>query len=192
MHLRERAQAVKRGVWEAGGYPVEMPVATLSETFQKPTPMLYRNLLAMDTEEMLRSYPFDGAVLMGGCDKSTPALLMGAASVDRPIIYVPAGPMLTGHWRGETLGSGTDMWRFWDEKRAGTISEAEWDTLESAHGTFSRPVHDDGHGLDDDRGRRGARAHAAGRVVDPGGRLGSSPHGRRERLAHRRDGRART
>ena len=132
MHLRERAQAVKRGVWEAGGYPVEMPVATLSETFQKPTPMLYRNLLAMDTEEILRSYPFDGAVLMGGCDKSTPALLMGAASADRPIIYVPAGPMLTGHWHGETLGSGTDMWRFWDEKRAGTISEAEWDTLEAA------------------------------------------------------------
>jgi dihydroxy-acid dehydratase len=132
MHLRERAQAVKRGVWEAGGYPVEMPVATMSETFQKPTPMLYRNLLAMDTEELLRSYPFVGAVVMGGCDKSTPALLMGAASVDRPIIYVPAGPMLTGHWHGESLGSGTDMWRYWDEKRAGTISEAEWETLESA------------------------------------------------------------
>ena len=132
MHLRERAQAVKRGVWEAGGYPVEMPVATLSETFQKPTPMLYRNLLAMDTEEILRSYPFDGAVLMGGCDKSTPALLMGAASADRPIVYVPAGPMLTCLWHGETLCSGTDMWRFWDEKRAGIISEAEWDTLEAA------------------------------------------------------------
>jgi dihydroxy-acid dehydratase len=132
MHLRERAQAVKRGVWEAGGYPVEMPVATLSETFQKPTPMLYRNLLAMDTEEILRSYPLDGAVLMGGCDKTTPALLMGAASADRPVIYVPAGPMLTGHWRGELLGSGTDMWRFWDERRAGTISEAEWGTLEAA------------------------------------------------------------
>jgi dihydroxy-acid dehydratase len=132
MHLRERAQAVKRGVWEAGGYPVEMPVATLSETFQKPTPMLYRNLLAMDTEEILRSYPFDGAVLMGGCDKSTPALLMGAASADLPVIYLPAGPMLTGHWHGESLGSGTDMWRFWDEKRAGTITEEEWHTLESA------------------------------------------------------------
>jgi dihydroxy-acid dehydratase len=132
MHLRERAQAVKRGVWEAGGYPVEMPVATLSETFQKPTPMLYRNLLAMETEEILRSYPFDGAVLMGGCDKTTPALLMGAASADRPVIYVPAGPMLTGHWRGETLGSGTDMWRFWDERRAGTITEADWASLEAA------------------------------------------------------------
>jgi len=132
MHLRERAQEVKRGVWEAGGYPVEMPVATLSETFQKPTPMLYRNLLAMDTEEILRSYPFDGAVLMGGCDKSTPALLMGAASADLPVIYLPAGPMLTGHWHGESLGSGTDMWRFWDEKRAGNITEEEWHTLESA------------------------------------------------------------
>jgi dihydroxy-acid dehydratase len=132
MHLRERAEAVKRGVWEAGGYPVEMPVATLSETFQKPTPMLYRNLLAMETEEILRSYPFDGAVLMGGCDKTTPALLMGAASVDRPVVYVPAGPMLTGHWRGEELGSGTDMWRYWDERRAGTITEGEWGTLESA------------------------------------------------------------
>jgi dihydroxy-acid dehydratase len=132
MHLRERAEAVKRGVWQAGGYPVEMPVATLSETFQKPTPMLYRNLLALDTEEILRSYPFDGAVLMGGCDKTTPALLMGAASADRPVVYVPAGPMLTGHWHGESLGSGTDMWRFWDEKRAGTITEAEWATLESA------------------------------------------------------------
>ena len=132
MHLRERAQAVKRGVWEAGGYPVEMPVATLSETFQKPTPMLYRNLLAMDTEEILRSYPFDGAVLLGGCDKTTPALLMGAASADRPVIYVPAGPMLTGHWRGESLGSGTDMWRYWDERRAGTLGEAEWSSLEAA------------------------------------------------------------
>jgi dihydroxy-acid dehydratase len=129
MHLRERAQAVKRGVWQAGGYPLELPVATLSETFQKPTPMLYRNLLAMETEEILRSYPLDGAVLMGGCDKTTPALLMGAASADRPVIFVPAGPMLSGHWRGQTLGSGTDMWRFWDEKRAGNLSDAEWDTL---------------------------------------------------------------
>ncbi|CAM5304698.1 dihydroxy-acid dehydratase [Streptomyces narbonensis] len=94
---------------QAGGFPLEFPVSTLSETFQKPTPMLYRNLLAMETEELLRSYPVDGAVLMGGCDKTTPALLMGAASVDLPTVFVPAGPMLPGHWRGETLGSGTDM-----------------------------------------------------------------------------------
>ncbi|MFF1627908.1 L-arabinonate dehydratase [Streptomyces sp. NPDC058272] len=131
VHLRDRAQAVKRGVWQAGGFPLEFPVSTLSETFQKPTPMLYRNLLAMETEELLRSYPVDGAVLMGGCDKSTPALLMGAASVDLPAVFVPAGPMLPGHWRGEILGSGTDMWKYWDDKRAGLIGDCELTELES-------------------------------------------------------------
>jgi dihydroxy-acid dehydratase len=131
VHLRDRAQAVKRGVWQAGGFPLEFPVSTLSETFQKPTPMLYRNLLAMETEELLRSYPVDGAVLMGGCDKSTPALLMGAASADLPAVFVPAGPMLPGHWRGEVLGSGTDMWKYWDDKRAGLIGDCEMSELES-------------------------------------------------------------
>ncbi|WTP63357.1 L-arabinonate dehydratase [Streptomyces phaeochromogenes] len=131
VHLRDRAQAVKRGVWQAGGFPLEFPVSTLSETFQKPTPMLYRNMLAMETEELLRSYPVDGAVLMGGCDKSTPALLMGAASVDLPAIFVPAGPMLPGHWRNEVLGSGTDMWKYWDDKRAGLIGDCEMTELES-------------------------------------------------------------
>jgi dihydroxy-acid dehydratase len=120
MHLRERAESVKRGVLEKGGFPVEMPVATLSETFQKPTPMMYRNLLAMEAEELLRSYPFDGAVLMGGCDKTTPALIMGAASADIPAIFVPAGPMLTGRYKGGPAGSGTDMWRVWDDFKAGT------------------------------------------------------------------------
>ncbi|GGN68158.1 dihydroxy-acid dehydratase [Streptomyces albiflavescens] len=131
VHLRDRAQAVKRGVWQAGGFPLEFPVSTLSETFQKPTPMLYRNLLAMETEELLRSYPVDGAVLMGGCDKSTPALLMGAASVDLPAVFVPAGPMLPGHWRNEVLGSGTDMWKYWDDKRAGLVGDCEMAELES-------------------------------------------------------------
>jgi dihydroxy-acid dehydratase len=130
MHLRERAEQVKRGVWQAGGFPLEFPVSTLSETFQKPTPMLYRNLLAMETEEILRSYPIDGAVLMGGCDKTTPALIMGAASAGLPSIYVPAGPMLRGHWRDEVLGSGTDMWKYWDDKRAGLIGDAELSELE--------------------------------------------------------------
>ncbi|MGV9296334.1 L-arabinonate dehydratase [Amycolatopsis sp. NPDC003676] len=129
-HLRERAEQVKRGVWQAGGFPLEFPVATLSETYQKPTPMLYRNLLAMETEELLRSYPVDGAVLMGGCDKTTPALLMGAASAGLPSIFVPAGPMLRGNWRGEVLGSGTDMWKYWDERRAGTIGDREMAELE--------------------------------------------------------------
>jgi dihydroxy-acid dehydratase len=130
MHLRERAEQVRRGVLEAGGYPFEFPVGTLSETFQKPTPMLYRNLLAMETEELLRSYPVDGAVLMGGCDKTTPALLMGAASAGVPAIYLPAGPMLRGNFRGTPLGSGTDLWKYWDDYRAGLIGECELTELE--------------------------------------------------------------
>ena len=130
MHLRERAEQVRRGVWQAGGFPLEFPVATLSETFQKPTPMLYRNLLAMETEELLRSYPVDGAVLMGGCDKTTPALVMGAASAGLPAIFVPAGPMLRGNFRGAPLGSGTDLWKYWDDYRAGLIGECELSELE--------------------------------------------------------------
>ncbi|GAA1957567.1 L-arabinonate dehydratase [Catenulispora subtropica] len=130
MHLRERAQEVKRGVWEAGGFPLEFPVSTLSETFQKPTPMLYRNLLAMEAEELLRSYPVDGAVLMGGCDKTTPALLMGAASANLPALFVPAGPMLRGHYRGRTLGSGTDLFGYYDEYRAGRIGDCEMSEVE--------------------------------------------------------------
>ena len=129
-HLRERAEQVKRGVLEAGGFPVEMPVATLSETFQKPTPMMYRNLLSMEAEEVLRSYPFDGAVLMGGCDKTTPALIMGAASAGIPAIFVPAGPMLSGNFRGQRVGSGTDMWRVWDDYRAGVATDCDLQDLE--------------------------------------------------------------
>jgi len=129
-HFRERAEEVKRGVWQAGGFPVEMPAMSLSEPFQKPSTMLYRNFLAMETEELLRSYPVDGAVLMGGCDKTTPALLMGAITMDLPALFVPAGPMLRGNWRGKTLGSGSDVWKYWDEKRAGTIGEREWQEIE--------------------------------------------------------------
>ncbi|MBR7826439.1 dihydroxy-acid dehydratase [Actinospica sp. MGRD01-02] len=139
MHLRERAEQVKRGVWQAGGFPLEFPVSTLSETFQKPTPMLYRNLLAMETEELLRSYPIDGAVLMGGCDKSTPALLMGAASADVPAVFLPAGPMLRGNYRGQALGSGTDLWKYWDEHRAGRI--ADCDLAEVGCGLARSPGH---------------------------------------------------
>jgi len=129
-HFRERAEEVKRGVWQAGGFPVELPAMSLSEPFQKPSTMLYRNFLAMETEELLRSYPIDGAVLMGGCDKTTPALLMGAITMDLPALFVPAGPMLRGNWRGNTLGSGSDVWKYWDEKRAGTIGECEWEEIE--------------------------------------------------------------
>ncbi len=130
-HLRERAESVKRGVWQAGGFPVEIPAFTITETYMKPSPMLYRNLLAMDTEEALRSLPIDGAVLMGGCDKTTPGLLMGAISMDIPAIYLPAGPMLRGNWRGQPLGSGTDLRKFWTERCAGTISEEDWNSMEA-------------------------------------------------------------
>jgi dihydroxy-acid dehydratase len=129
-HLRERAEDVKRGVWQAGGFPMEIPTMTLGETFQKPTTMMYRNLLAMETEEVLRSYPVDGCVLMGGCDKTTPALLMGAISMNLPAIYVPAGPMLRGNWRGEILGSGADVMKYWAERRAGTIDQEAWVEIE--------------------------------------------------------------
>src|ERR1700723_3500025 len=129
-HLRDRAQEVKRGVWQAGGFPVEIPGMSLSEMFMKPSAMFYRNLLAMECEELLRSPPVDGAVLMGGCDKTTPGLIMGAISMGRPAIYVPAGPMLRGNWRGNVLGSGSDAWKYWDEKRAGRIGDEEWNEIE--------------------------------------------------------------
>jgi dihydroxy-acid dehydratase len=129
-HFKQRVEEVKRGVWQAGGFPIELPAITLAEPFQKPTTMMYRNLLAMDTEELLRSYPVDGAVLMGGCDKTTPALIMGATSMNLPSIYMPAGPMLRGNWHGEHLGSGTDAWKYWAELRAGNISEHDWQEVE--------------------------------------------------------------
>jgi len=130
-HLRERAEDVKRGIWQAGGFPIELPAMSLAEPFVKPSTMLYRNLLAMECEELLRSHPIDGAVLLGGCDKTTPGLIMGAISMGLPAIYVPAGPMLRGNWHGRTLGSGSDVWKYWDEKRAGNIGEREWSEIEA-------------------------------------------------------------
>ena len=129
-HFKVRVEEVKRGIWQAGGFPVELPAMSLSEPMQKPSTMLYRNFLAMETEELLRSYPIDGAVLMGGCDKTTPALIMGAYSMNLPSIYMPAGPMLNGRWRGQTLGSGSDTWKYWDELRAGRITEQDWQEIE--------------------------------------------------------------
>lgn len=138
-HFRERVQDVKRGVLQAGGFPVELPALSLAETYVKPSTMLYRNLLAMDTEEIIRCHPIDGVVLMGGCDKTTPALLMGATSMDLPSIFIPAGPMLRGNWEGRVLGSGSDTWRFWDERRTGRISQEQWRGIEAgiarSHGT---------------------------------------------------------
>ncbi|HMJ44858.1 MAG TPA: L-arabinonate dehydratase [Pseudolabrys sp.] len=129
-HLRVRAENVKRGVLQAGGFPIELPAMSLAETFVKPTTMLYRNMLAMETEELLRSHPLDGAVLMGGCDKTTPGLILGAISMNIPAIYIPAGPMLRGNWNGQQLGSGSDVWKYWTEKRAGNISDDEWSEIE--------------------------------------------------------------
>jgi dihydroxy-acid dehydratase len=125
-HFPERVKDVKRGVQQAGGFAVEMPSLSVDETFTKPTSMLYRNMLAMETEEMIRSHPLDGVVLMGGCDKTTPGLVMGALSAGVPMIYLPAGPMLRGNYAGKTLGSGSDAWKYWDERRAGNISDDEW------------------------------------------------------------------
>ncbi len=129
-HFRERAEDVKRGVFQAGGFPIELPALSLAENFVKPTTMLYRNMLAMEVEELIRSHPVDGVVLMGGCDKTTPGLLMGATSAGLPAIFIPAGPMLRGNWNGKVLGSGSDAWKFWDERRAGNISDAEWTAIE--------------------------------------------------------------
>jgi dihydroxy-acid dehydratase len=129
-HFKQRVEEVKRGIWQAGGFPVEIPVMTLSEPFQKPTTMMYRNFLAMEAEESLRAYPADGAVLMGGCDKTTPALIMGATSMNLPAIFMPAGPMLRGNWGGATLGSGSDSWKYWAELRAGNITEKDWQEIE--------------------------------------------------------------
>ena len=129
-HFRTRAEEVKRGVWQAGGFPVELPAMSVTETYMKPSPMMYRNFLAMETEELLRSQPIDGVVLMGGCDKTTPGLLMGAISMNLPAIYLPAGPMLRGNWNGKVLGSGSDVWKYWAEKKAGNITDCEWNEME--------------------------------------------------------------
>lgn len=131
-HLRQRAEDVKRGVLRAGGFPVELPTFSLGEVIVKPTTMLYRNLLAIETEELLRAHPIDAAVLLGGCDKTTPGLLMGAASADIPSVFAPAGPMVSGSFRGKAVGAGTHTKAYWDERRKGTITEQNWRDLETA------------------------------------------------------------
>ncbi|MEQ9409377.1 MAG: L-arabinonate dehydratase [Fuerstiella sp.] len=129
-HFKQRVEDVKRGIWQAGGFPVEVPVMGLSETFMKPTSMYYRNFLAMEAEEVLRTYPIDAAVLMGGCDKTTPALLMGALSANVPSIFMPGGPMNKTSWRGDQLGSGSDVWKYWAERGAGRLGCEAWCELE--------------------------------------------------------------
>ena len=131
MHFKQRVEDVKKGVYQSGGYPIELPAISLAEMYVKPTTMLYRNMLSMEVEELIRSHPIDGVVLMGGCDKTTPALTMGAISLDLPMIFLPAGPMLRGNYKGKYLGSGSDGWKYWDELRAGNITEDDWAEVES-------------------------------------------------------------
>ena len=130
-HFKSRIEDVRRGIFQTGGFPVELPTLSLAEQFVKPTTMLYRNMMAMEVEELIRSHPVDGVILMGGCDKTTPALIMGAISAGLPAIFLPAGPMLRGNWHGRTLGSGSDAWKYWDERRAGNIDENQWQELEA-------------------------------------------------------------
>ena len=130
-HFKQRVEDVKRGVFQSGGFPIELPAISLAEMYVKPTTMLYRNMLSMEVEELIRSHPIDGVVLMGGCDKTTPALTMGAISVDLPMIFLPAGPMLRGNYKGKFLGSGSDGWKYWDELRAGTITNDDWTAVEA-------------------------------------------------------------
>ncbi len=130
-HLRQLAEAVKRGVWQAGGFPLEFPVLSLGEALMKPATMLYRNLMAMDVEESIRSYPLDGVILLTGCDKTTPASLMGLASTNVPGIVVTGGPMLNGHWQGRQIGSCSDCWQFHEDVRAGRLEEAEFHRIEN-------------------------------------------------------------
>lgn len=130
-HFKQRVDEIKRGVLQAGGFPVEIPVLSLGEMLMKPTTMLYRNLLAMEAEEVLRCHPIDAAVLMGGCDKTVPALIMGAISADIPSVFFPAGPMLKARWKDQTLGSGTDAWKFWAERCAGNLCDGDWKEIEN-------------------------------------------------------------
>ena len=130
-HFRNRADEVRRGILQSGGFPVEVPVMSLGEMMMKPTTMLYRNLLAMEVEEVLRCHPIDAAVLMGGCDKTVPAMLMGAISADVPSVFLPAGPMLKARWKDVTLGSGSDVWKYWDERLAGNLCDRDWNCIEN-------------------------------------------------------------
>ena len=187
-HLRILAEQVKRGVYEAGGFPLEFPVTSLGETLMKPTTMLYRNLASMDVEESIRANPLDGVVLLTGCDKTTPACLMGAASVDLPTIAVTGGPMLNGKFRNENIGSGTDVYRFTTELRAGSISRLDYSGGRGRDFALGRPLHDHGHGLDNGLHGRDCRADAAERRGDSRAGCAAQALGTFGGQSHRRDG----
>ena len=182
-HFKQRVDDVKRGILMAGGFPVELPALSVSESFVKPTTMMYRNMLAMETEELLRSHPVDGVVLMGGCDKTTPGLLLGATSMNIPAIFLPAGPMLRGNWQGKVLGSGSDSWKYWDELRAGQDHRPGLARRRGRHRPLLRHLHDHGHRQHHDRHRRGGRHGAARRLLHPGRRRRPHPAGARNPAA---------
>ncbi len=161
LHFRQIADHVKRGIWEAGGLPFEFPVMSLGETSLRPTAMLFRNLASMDVEESIRGNPIDGVVLLCGCDKTTPSLVMGAASCDVPAIVVSGGPMLNGKFCGQDLGSGTDVWRFSEDVKAGRMTPRRVHAGRGRHVPIDRHLQRDGHGVDDGRDGRGARVDPA-------------------------------
>ena len=192
-HFRLRADDVKRGVWQAGGFPLEIPAAVARrdvheadhDALSQPAGDGGRGSCCAPTRSTASS-------CSAAATRPCPACVMGATSANLPAIFVPAGPMLRGNWRGQVLGSGSDVWKYWAEQRAGHVDDCTLARDRGRHRPLVRHVHDDGHGLDDGGGGRSARADAAGRLVDPGGRLRARPHGRRRGPAHRRDGRGRT
>ena len=186
-HFKQRVEDVRRGVLQAGGFPLELPALSLSETAVKPTTMLYRNLLAMETEELLRSHPVDGAVLMGGCDKTTPGLLMGAHSVpDLPSIYLPAGPMLRGNWKGTILGIWHGRLQVLGRTPRRPPDRGRHGGDRSRHRAQQRHLYDNGHCSNDDEHRRGDRHDPPRRLFDPGTRRQPPTDERRERAPDRR------
>ena len=190
-HFRELAERVKRGVYEAGGFPLEFPVFSNGESNLRPTAMLFRNLASMDVEESIRGNPIDGVVLMTGCDKTTPALLMGAASCDVPAIVLSGGPMLNGKYRGKDIGSGTDVWRFAEEVKAGEMTPCGLHGRGGVHVALRGSLHGHGHGLDHEQHGRSARHEPAGLRRDPSGRQPAPGHRAADRPPHRRDGQGR-
>ncbi len=190
VHLRGLAESVKRGVLQAGGFPLEFPVMSLGESLMKPTTMLYRNLMAMDVEESIRAYPLDGVVLLTGCDKTNPASVLGAASANVPSIVVTGGPMLNGRWRGRELGSCSDCWHYNEELPGGPDHRGGADGDRELALALERALHDHGHGIDHGLRHRGARPDAARRRCDPGRRLAPRPARGGGRPADRRARRA--
>ncbi len=191
LHLRGLGEAVRRGVTAAGGVPLEFPTISLGENLMKPTAMLFRNLMSMDVEECIRAYPLDAVVLIGGCDKTVPAQLMGALSADVPAIALTAGPAEPAMFRGRELGAGTDLWHYVEEVRAGRMTQAEFDELEAAAVARRRPLQRARDGVDAGRTRRGARHVPAGDGGDPGRRSRARARRPRRRARARSSSRAR-